>query len=419
MTLPPNVNTPLLFRQTTATSPRVLTPTQYVWTDPATLPRRQWLYHPGYIRQFLSATVATGGAGKSSLIVVEALSMVSGRALLGVQPESTLRVWYWNGEDPHDELRRRVGAAQKFYNISPDDIGDRLFIDSGREQPIIIATQLRGGTTVAIPVVNQVIEALQANNIDVMVIDPFISSHEIPENDNTSVKMVAKCWAEIAEHANCAVMIVHHTRKTNGQTADVDAGRGGSALADAARSVRVINTMSLEEAKLADIDANLRRWFFRADNGKANMTPPAEHADWYQLQSVDLGNGPDFDEQEMQQFSGTLGDKVGTVTRWRYPTGLRPTVTDEDVIMVQSLVELRGPFRKDARTTGGWVGSVFAEVFGLDLNLERDKTIIKTMIKEWIGNNRLAKAEQRHGRDSRDHTYIVVGTVRPGQEAPF
>jgi AAA domain len=64
--------------------PRVITPTRFVWRDPSLIPRRQWLYGKHYIRKFVSATFAPGGLGKTSLVLVEAVAMASGRALLVV-----------------------------------------------------------------------------------------------------------------------------------------------------------------------------------------------------------------------------------------------------------------------------------------------------------------------------------------------
>src|SRR5258707_10584284 len=114
----------------------VISPTLYVWTDPAEIPRREWIYKPFYIRKFAGSTVARGGAGKSSLLLVESVAMASGKNLLGVEPAPDLRVWYWNGEDPQDELQRRVQAILKHYNVAAADIEGRLFLDSGRDLPI-------------------------------------------------------------------------------------------------------------------------------------------------------------------------------------------------------------------------------------------------------------------------------------------
>ena len=55
--------------------------------------------------------------------------MVSGRALLhGVAPTAPLNVWIWNGEDPLEELNRRVAAAAKHYEIKQEDCPGGLFM---------------------------------------------------------------------------------------------------------------------------------------------------------------------------------------------------------------------------------------------------------------------------------------------------
>ena len=72
--------------------------------------------------------------------------MTTGRNLLGL-PSPKLRVWYWNGEDPKDELERRFAAARLHYDIAETHIGDRLFVDSGLDAPLKIATQQRNSVT--------------------------------------------------------------------------------------------------------------------------------------------------------------------------------------------------------------------------------------------------------------------------------
>ena len=118
-----------------------VTPPPYAWIDPAKVPRRSWLYAPHYVRQFVSLTVSTGGVGKSSLIVVEALAMASGRPLLKLKAEGPFRVWYWNGEDPMEELQRRFAAAARHHGLRAEDLGDRLFVGL-RSRP---ADRDRGG----------------------------------------------------------------------------------------------------------------------------------------------------------------------------------------------------------------------------------------------------------------------------------
>ena len=58
-----------------------------------------------------------------------------------------------------------------------------------------------------------------------LVIDPFVSSHQASENDNGAIDLVAKEWARLADRCNCAIELVHHTRKTNGEDATTESGR--------------------------------------------------------------------------------------------------------------------------------------------------------------------------------------------------
>jgi hypothetical protein len=49
--------------------------------------------------------------------------MAVGRDLLdGSKPITRLRVWYWNGEDPKDEIQRRIAAICLHYKIEQKDL---------------------------------------------------------------------------------------------------------------------------------------------------------------------------------------------------------------------------------------------------------------------------------------------------------
>jgi hypothetical protein len=63
-----------------------LSATPFKWLDPTKLSRREFAFGEHYIRKYVSVTVAPGGLGKSSNSIVEALSMVSGKDLIGTKP---------------------------------------------------------------------------------------------------------------------------------------------------------------------------------------------------------------------------------------------------------------------------------------------------------------------------------------------
>jgi len=216
--------------------PKPLTATPWIWRDPKMISPREFLYGKHYIRKFVSAGFGAPGGGKTSRRLVEALAMASGRALLGVKPVQKLKVWYWNGEDPQEETDRRLAAACLHYGIKPAEIQGYLFTDSDRTTPIIIAQQAKSGTMIADPVVKELKDAIKARGIDVMTVDPFVSCHRVAENDNPAIDAVAKKFAEIADETDCSIELEHHVRKTNGNEATVDDGRGASSLVGAARS---------------------------------------------------------------------------------------------------------------------------------------------------------------------------------------
>ena len=133
---------------------------------------------------------------------------------------------------------------------------------------------------------------IKARAIDVVVIDPFVSCHEVPENDNTMQDMIIKEWGDVAERGNCAVHLVDHTRKMGSGESEVttESSRGAKAKTDAARVVRVVNRMTKDQEDSAGVENH--RLYFRTYNDKANLAPPADASDWFKLESVHLGHAP-------------------------------------------------------------------------------------------------------------------------------
>lgn len=373
--------------------------TPYSWPECSSIPPREWLYGHHLIRGFVSVTGSPGGVGKSSLLFAEAASMVSGRALLhGVAPVEPLNVWIWNGEDPIVELNRRVAATMKHFGIKPQDCEGRLFVDSGRDTKIVIAETTKSGTTIIRPVVKAIKATIAEHKIDVVVIDPFVSSHRASENDNNAMDAITREWADIADHTGCAIELVHHVRKTGDFEVTVEMLRGGSALVSAARSARVLNPMTSEEAKKAGVEN--RRSYFRVNNGKSNMSPSSENAMWFHMHSVDLENRGRY----------LNGDSIGVVTEWKLPDPLED-VTAKDL---QAVLQAVGAGRwRESPQSKDWVGRAVAEALGLDVEDEQAKAKIKGLLKVWIKNGALAVAE---GKDEKrmDRKFVEVGSAPDG-----
>lgn len=361
--------------------PKPIIATPYTWTEPEKIPPRNWLYDRRLLRKFVTPTVAPGGVGKSSLEIVEALAMVSGKDLLGIAPPQPLRVWLWNLEDPREETGRRIQATAKRYGLAYGDLGNRMFVDCGREQPLVIAETLRSGTVISRPVVDSLVAQINEKCIDVLIIDPFVSCHEVAENDNSAMDMVVKEWGRVADRGNCAVELVQHARKGD-QEVTTESSRGGKALTDGCRTVRVVNRMTKEEGEKAGIENH--RLYFRTFNDKANLTPPADKSGWFKLESVDLGNGP--------HLNGAGGDSIGVVTTWEWPDPLAG-ITGANFDKVAQVIKT-GKWRENHQAKD-WVGLAVAEALDLDVTRKSDKARIVGILKVWMaaGSLTIVKGE--------------------------
>jgi hypothetical protein len=324
------------------------------WKDPSTFPRRQFLHGRHWIRKYLSATIAGGGVGKTTLTIVDILEMVTGQALISDYRGPKLRGLIWNGEDPLEELQRRVLAAMKHYGLTDADIGGRLFLKSGRDMPITLAREERGGLVIAEPVVAALIAELAEKEIDVMSVDPFVRCHHVNENDNNKVNAVCEQWAKVADRRNMAIDLAHHTKKLGGVEADEEAARGASAMGAAIRHSRVLNRMTEAEARDAKVEDN-HKLYFRINDGKVNMSPPAETSEWIKIEDVSLDNDPAPIDPKP--------DQVGVATRWEWPDLF-------DGISLQQIREFQNrPGEKQyqlGQKSPRWAGYLLAEMCGFD-----------------------------------------------------
>ncbi|BAQ89998.1 bifunctional DNA primase/polymerase [uncultured Mediterranean phage uvMED] len=375
--------------------PKSLQPKPFVLGDPAQLPARQFVWGHAYPRGVVSVTVAPGGLGKSTIITAEAVAMTTGHALLGRQTEPR-KCWLWNLEDPIDEIYRKVYAIAHHYELTQADIADRLLINSGRDEPLILA-QTIGGHNLLTPVADQLTEHINANKIDCVIVDPFVSSHQLSENDNVAIDMVVKRWSQVASDSNCAIHLVHHVRKDNGMGgASVADARGASALVDAARFVRRLQRMTADEARNAGIDEDQFWRYTREGDSKNNLSPPSADSTWRKLISIELPNG----------------DSVGVAEPWQWPDAFSD-VTRNDLEAVQRKVAA-GEYRENARAKD-WVGQAVADTMNLDIKDSYVRAKVRHMVSTWIANDALRIVE-RPDRTRMMRKFVVVGRwVREGE----
>ena len=216
--------------------------------------------------------------------------MASGKPLLGIAPKQRLKVWLWNLEDAPEEIEMRIAAAALHYELTPADLEGYLFVNHGRDTPLVIAASDSKGLFIAKPIVDALVDAVVDIGADVVIADPFVSSHRVTENDNIAIDMVVKEWGRVGENGNCAIRLTHHARKGE-QEVTAESSRGASAIVNAGRVVRVFNRMTKEEAGKAGIEDERYRSYYRTYIDKQNMAPPLGKSDWFHLRASTSATG--------------------------------------------------------------------------------------------------------------------------------
>jgi hypothetical protein len=375
-----------------------ITATPFFLRSEKEIPPREFLYGRHLIRGFVSLTIAPGGVGKTALSVLDAIAMASGRELVKMKVYGgPKRVWLLNLEDPQAELERRITATCKLYSINATDLGDRLFVDSGRDQPLCLAETTKNMTTIVTPVSDQLIAQIRTKHIDTMTVDPFVSSHAVSENDNGAIDKVAKEWCRIAHEGNCAIELVHHSKKLGDKEVNADASRGASSLVAAARSVRVLNQMT--KAQAVEADEQTHRGIFSVIDDKNNLASPASGQCWYKMQSVQLENG----------------DNVGVVTKWHWPDAMAG-ITDLTLMEVQEAID--GKAMRENCQAKDWVGITIAKVLSLDLTNKNDKAKVKRLVKTWISKGALVVTGSMDTHGKLRPTIEVGKRVKPQSPPP-
>lgn len=376
---------------------RALQATPYNWPDAAAIPPRQWLLGYWLLRGEIAAMVAPGGVGKSTLTVGAALSLSSGADFLQLgQPETQNRVWIWNLEDSKEELDRQIAACGQHHGIAENDCADRLFVDSGLDTELCTATEGEHGFEIIEPVYKDLKAEISRRRIDVLIVDPFVSSHKIGENDNVMIDKVAKRWKRLASETNSAIVLVHHTKKMGGREVKAEDSRGAVALINAARSTLVINPMTKEEGERFGItNGKELRDYIRVDDDKPNRAPP-QSAAWFRKASEHLGNSDSFERT----------DNVGAIERWTPPDPF-DGINLRHLYDVQQLIG-SGEYGANVQASD-WAGNAVAEVIGADISDKADKARVKSLLKQWTDNKAFRVEVRKAAGRTREKPYLIVG----------
>ena len=366
---------------------------------------RKWLYGRHLIEGYVSATVSAGGAGKTTLELIEAVAMASGRDLIGAQSTEPIKVWHYNLEDPLDELYRRVWAICEHFKVPPAELEGQLFLDSGRDRKLVVAG--REGEPVELSAVSDLTHEMTEKGIQVLQVDPFVKVHQLDENNNPEIDFVCSIFADIAQATGGCVDLVHHIRKAPtgvmAQPGNIDMARGASALSGAVRAARTLSVMTEREAETLGILVDRRHWFVRVDDAKANMSAPVSGAQWFERESIELPN------------ADIGGDSVGVFSNWSPPDpfdGLSTQAARAALLRIREGLEDGQRYQmKASRNSKRWAGAVLVEE-----GAEVSPNDAKQILKAWVEIGMIYEEDYRNPVRRKDEKAVFIDTeMLPGE----
>jgi hypothetical protein len=245
---------------------------------------------------------------------------------------------------------------------------------------------------------------VREEDIGVVIMDPFVSTHLVNENSNASIQAVSSALRGIARETDCSLSAVHHTRKGNGEDATVDSVRGAGSLIGAARAARVMNHISEKNADAIGMTPEEAKGVFRIDDGKSNLAPPAERAVYRKMIGVQLANE----------------EWVGVAVPFELPdewAGMSEPVINEMLSRIDhGLPDAPGEefYSLRPQDKGRWVGKVITEFEFTNADHVKTPAQAKSIVRQWVKSGLLEEMEYRSPTQRKDRKG-VLSTGRVGE----
>ncbi len=210
---------------------------------------------PCIVQDYLFADVAVfiapGGMGKTTLKLFEAIHISLGFPLYGLTVHKPGTVLIITSEDSREMLVARLRAITIAMQLPPADVATvmqrvRIADVSGNGFKL---TEVRGDVVMPSIGIEQIIAACQTLRPVLIVIDPAVSFGVGESRVNDAEQGLVEAARKLRKALDCCVQYIHHSGKQNARDKAVDqyAGRGGSAFADGARMVHVLQSLTPDE----------------------------------------------------------------------------------------------------------------------------------------------------------------------------
>lgn len=264
--------------------------------DPSKIPPREWVIKGRYALGEGTAIAGPPGTNKSSLLLVDAVQITTGRNLLGDTIERTGCVLFLVGEDRRRDFEARLAGVCEFYKVLPAELRDRLHVVYQSE--IDPTSYVLGSMSDDLAVLNnRMLKWIGAlPGIVAVFIDPMLSWHRLVENDNSAMQVLCAGLRKLAVQTNIAVAFDHHVTKITMTDSEAHVGnlaamRGGSAIGADMRWAFTMAKLASNTAMQLGVDEAERFRYRRLDTLKASYGPDGEGPTIFRVLTVQISNG--------------------------------------------------------------------------------------------------------------------------------
>lgn len=198
---------------------------------------------PVLTRGVVGGLMASGGIGKTMLMLQFAHVMADGGSLGPLRAADDFKVLMLCAEDPQEEINRRL------WRLGRGDFPAGLHVAStmGQVGPLM---QLKEGNPQRAQAFEWLRDTIKNHSpLDLLILDPKSRFYGLDENNNDHATQWIACLESLSNEFNLTILFTHHVSKARADSMGQAMSRGASAIVDGCRWVAGMTRLNEESAK--------------------------------------------------------------------------------------------------------------------------------------------------------------------------